>query len=102
MGGFIRDIMIEYGFFVDEHSHRPDRSTLNESGINISVDPTITYPFVHTCMPFLNVQGISRQQKIVMCVAEGRKKSTSVYCELCTTLSHRETDRHPSRHIWDF
>ena len=31
-------------------------------------------------------------------IAEGRKKSTSVYCGLCTILSHIKTDRHPSRH----
>ena len=28
-GGFIRDILIEDGLFVDEHSHQSDRSTLN-------------------------------------------------------------------------
>ena len=75
---------------MDEHSHLPDRSMLNESGITIYADPTATDPFVHTCMPFNNVQDISRQGKCVMCMAVGRKKATSV----------RETDIHPSRHYY--
>ena len=28
-GGFLRDILIKGGFFVDENSHLPDRSMLN-------------------------------------------------------------------------
>ena len=50
--------------FVDEDSYQPDRSTLNESGINISVDPTAIDPFVHTCIKFINVQDISRQKNM--------------------------------------
>ena len=56
--------MIEYGLFVEEHSHRPDRSTLNESGVRISVDTTATNPFFHTCMPFNNVKDIRRQKHV--------------------------------------
>ena len=37
--------MIEDGLFVDEHSHKPYRSTLNESGINIYSNPTAIDPF---------------------------------------------------------
>ena len=47
-GGSIRDILIEDGLFVDEHSYRTDISMLNQNGINISVDPTVTDPFFHT------------------------------------------------------
>ena len=75
---------------IDKYSHQPDRSMLNESGHNISVDPNVTYPFVHCCMLFNNVQYISRQKKCVMWVAEGRKKATSVYYGLCTILSNRK------------
>ena len=99
-GGFISDIMIEDGLFVDDNSRQHDRSTLNQSGINTSVDPTVTYPFVHTCMSFNSVQDISRHQKCVMCMAEGRKKATYIYCGFCTNTSHREIDRHSSRHAY--
>ena len=73
-GGFIRDILIEDGLFGDDNSHRRDMSTLNQSGIKISVDPTVTYHFLKTCITFKSVQGIIRQKKCVMCVPEGRKK----------------------------
>ena len=92
--------MIEDGLFVDDNSRQHDRSTLNQSGINTSVDPTVTYPFVHTCMSFNSVQDISRHQKCVMCMAEGRKKATYIYCGFCTNTSHREIDRHSSRHAY--
>ena len=87
--------MVEDRLFGDAHSFRHDRSMLNQTGINISIDPTVKDPFFHTCMPFNSVQYISRNQKCVMCLAEGRKKATYVYCGLYTILSHRETDRHP-------
>ena len=83
-----------------ENSHQPDRSTLNQNGISISVDPNVTYPFFNNCMPFNIVEDIIRQKKCVVCMAEVRKKSTSIYCGLCTINSHRETDRHPSRHAY--
>ena len=78
-GGFIRNIMNEDGFSVDEHSHWPDRSTLNKSGIQIYVDTTATDPFVHTCMSFNNVQNISGQ-KSVSCEWQraGRKQFISI------------------------
>ena len=69
--GFIRDILVEDGFFVDEHSYQLDRSTFNQAGINISVDTTVTDPFVHTCMTFNSVQDIKRQK---MCHLHGRGK----------------------------
>ena len=83
---------------VDEHSHQPYRSTLNQSGIKISADPTVTNPFFQTCILFNSVQYISRNQKCVTCVAEGRKKATYIYCRLCTILSHIKTNRHSSLH----
>eukprot|EP00957_Ditylum_brightwellii_P093524 7121720-Ditylum_brightwellii.AAC.2 len=46
-------------------------------GINISLDPKSTDPFVHTCMPIKNAMDVSRQQKCIMCTAEGRAKATS-------------------------
>ena len=84
---------------MDENSHRLDRSTLNKSGINIYVDPIVIYPFVNAFIPFNSVQDISRQKKCFIYMAEGRNKETSVYCGLCTIMSHRETDRHPSHHV---
>ena len=96
--GFLRDILIEYGLFGDAHSRRHDRSTLNQTGINISVDKNLTDPFVHACMTFNIVKDISRQKKCVMCLAEVRKKAMSLFCGLCIILSHLETDRHPSCH----
>ena len=84
--------------FGDAHSRQHGRSTLNQTGINIYVDPTVTYPFVKTRMPSNSVQDISRQKKCVVFFAEGRKKATSVYCGLCIILSHRETDIHLLRH----
>ena len=86
--------------FGGAHSRRNDRLTFNKTGINISVDTTVTDPFVHNCMPFNSVQDISRQKKCVMCLSEGRKKSRSVYCGLCTIISHRETDGHSSLHAY--
>ena len=86
--------------FGDAHSRRHDRSMLNQTGINISVDPNVTDPFSHTCMPFNSVQGISMHQNCVVCLAEGRKKSMYVYCGLCAIMSHREIDRHPSLHAY--
>ena len=90
--------MIEDGLFGGSRSRRHEWSTLNQTGIIISVDPTVTETFVHTCIPFNSLQDISSQKKYVMCLEEVRKKSTSVYCGLCNILSHRETDRNPSRH----
>ena len=62
-GGFIRYILVEGGLFGDAHSRQNDRSTLNQTGINISVYPTVTDPFFHTCIPFNSGQDISRHQK---------------------------------------
>ena len=76
--------------FGDAHSRQNESSMLNQTGIKISVDQTLTYPFFHTCMPFNSVQDVSKQKKFVMCLEERRKKATSVYCGLCTILSHRE------------
>ena len=84
----------------NEHSRPHDRSALNQSGINISVDKTVAYPFFHTCIKFKIVQDISGQKIVFMCLADGSKKETPVYCGLCTIMSHRETDRHPSRHAY--
>ena len=39
--------MIEGGLFGDAHSRQHDRSTLNQTGINIYVDPTVTDSFVN-------------------------------------------------------
>ena len=71
--------MIDDGLFVDEHSHRPDRSTLNVIVMNISFDQTEIYPFVKTCMLFNNFQDISWQNKF-SCAwqREGRKKRLSI------------------------
>ena len=71
--------MIKDVFFVEDNSHLPDRSMLNESGISVYIDTTAADPFFHICMPFKNVQYISREKKCVMFMAEGREKSTSVY-----------------------
>ena len=49
---------------MDDNSHQPDRPTLIESGINISVDPTATDPFFHNCMIFNNVQDINSQKNV--------------------------------------
>ena len=88
------------GLFVDEHSHQLDRSIMNESWFKFHVDLTATDPFFYTCIPFTNVKDISCQKKCFMCMAEGRKKATSVYCGLCKILSLRETYRHPSLHAY--
>ena len=76
--------------FGDAHSRQNESSMLNQTGIKISVDPTLTYPCFHTCMPFNSVQDISKQKNCVMCLEERRKKETSVYCGLCTILSYIE------------
>ena len=55
---------------------------------------------MHTCTPFNIVQDIIRKKCFVMCLAEGRKKTASVYFGLCNIMSHRETDRHPSWHAY--
>ena len=99
-GGFIHDILVGDGLFEDEHSRRQEISIINQSGIKIYVDLTVTDTFFCICMPFTSVQDINRQQKFVMCLAEGRKKETSVYCGFCTIILHIETDRHPSRHAY--
>jgi len=103
MSGFVRDICIgQDGLFKagknddDQLSGPPDSSV----GVTLSIDPAATDPYVHTCMPFKTVKGISRQQKCVMCLAEGRRKATSVYCGLCCVLSTRDIERYPSRHAY--
>ena len=86
--------------FGGAHSRRNDRLTFNKTGINISVDTTVTDPFVHNCMPFNSVQDISRQKKCVIFCAEERKNAMSVYCGLCIILSHKETDKHHLRNTY--
>ena len=46
------------------------------------------------------VTGIQRQQRCVMCNAEGRRTNTSFYCSLCTLTANRECDRKPSKHSY--
>eukprot|EP00957_Ditylum_brightwellii_P131570 10034282-Ditylum_brightwellii.AAC.1 len=43
---------------------------------------------------------VSRQQKCIMCTAEGRAEATSVYCGLCTIMADREVDHSPTRHAY--
>jgi hypothetical protein len=103
MSGFVCDICIgQDGLFKagkndDDQLSGPPDSTV---GVTLSIDPAATDPYVHTCMPFKTVKGISRQQKCVMCLAEGRRKATSVYCGLCCVLSTRDIDRYPSCHAY--
>ena len=73
-GGFICDILIEDGFFGDEHSFQQDRSMLNQSGINISADPAVTDPlFKLAC--HLTVCRISVGRKMCCMIDRGKEES---------------------------
>ena len=99
-GGFIRDILVEYGLLGDAHSRRHESSTLNQTGIKIYIDTTLIDPFFHTCMPFNSVQEIGRQKNVSCAWQREGKKATYVCCGVCTIMSHRETYRHTSRHSY--
>ena len=86
-GGFIRDILIENGLFGGAHSRRHERSMLNQTSINIYIDPTAIYPFVHTCMPFNSVQDISRQ-KNVSCDWQREEIKLHIYIIYCAQFCH--------------
>ena len=90
--------MIEDGLFGGSRSRRHEWSTLNQTGIIISVDPTVTETFVHTCIPFNSVKYISRPQECVICLLEVSEKEMYLYVGLCIILSHVENNRHPLRH----
>eukprot|EP00957_Ditylum_brightwellii_P122684 9356383-Ditylum_brightwellii.AAC.1 len=66
--------------------------------VNITLDPKSTDPLVHSCMPFNDVMDVVRQQKFIMCTAEGRIKATPVYCGLYTAVADREVDHLPTCH----
>ena len=88
-GGFIRDILTEDELFGDEHSRRHDRSTLNQSGIIIYVDPTITENFF-SLECHLTVCRISVGSKNVSCSwkREGRNQYMSIVD--CVQFCHTE------------
>eukprot|EP00957_Ditylum_brightwellii_P109107 8323846-Ditylum_brightwellii.AAC.1 len=75
-----------------------DDGTRQRGGVNVTLDPKTTDPFVYSCMTFKDVIDISRQQRCSMCNAEGRAKMTSVYCGLCTVMADRDVDCSPTYH----
>eukprot|EP00957_Ditylum_brightwellii_P040884 3094694-Ditylum_brightwellii.AAC.1 len=90
MSGFVHDVCIgQDGLFKAGKNNDDQLSRPPDSGVGIIllIDPAATDPYIHTCMPFKTVKDNSRQQKCVMCLAEGRRKTSSVYCGLCCVLS---------------
>ena len=65
------------------------------------IDQQSIDPFVHALHRCTDpVTGIQRQQRCIMCHAEGRRTNTSFYCSLCTLTASRECDRKPSKHSY--
>ena len=68
---------------------------------HILIDQQSIDPFVHALHRCTDpVTGIQRQQRCIMCHAEGRRTNTSFYCSLCTLTASRECDRKPSKHSY--
>ena len=68
---------------------------------SILLDEQAIDPYVHAMHRCTDpVTGIQRQQRCVMCNAEGRRTNTSFYCSLCTLTANRECDRKPSKHSY--
>eukprot|EP00957_Ditylum_brightwellii_P035678 2705455-Ditylum_brightwellii.AAC.1 len=78
MNGFICEILVEReGFLIDPVAKIDRVSPLHRQKSTMTIDPSVTDPFLYTCMPFTKVQDISRQQKHVVCMDENRRKATS-------------------------
>ena len=58
-------------------------------------------PYVHSMHSFSNVGGgVARQQRCVLCLKEGRRKLTAIYCGLCVTTAARDEERKPTKHAY--
>ena len=65
------------------------------------IDSQSIDPYVHTMQRCGDMHsGQTRQQRCVMCNAEGRRRTTSYYCSLCCITANREEDRRPSKHAY--
>lgn len=98
IGKFVRDVVLgeegKPGLFP---KIAPVVSRENEDGqvVQFNIDP-----LVHPLCPFKDVSDTSRQQRCVMCIQEGRRVMTSVYCGYCAVTANRNTDRNPTRHAY--
>ena len=78
------------------------RNAFLENNIVQNIDEQAIDPFVHTMQKLSEVEGGSRQQRCVMCIADGVKPATytSYYCGLCVITAVRENERRPSKHAY--
>ena len=69
--------------------------------LSTSIDKMAIDPYVHTMHRLADKDaGCIRQQRCVMCNAEGRRQNTSFYCSLCTVTANKESERKPSKHAY--